>query len=120
MNMLGLILTSVFLGAIGQVLVKFGASNLTLNFTSKDILSSILSILKNAPVMCGIISYGVSFLLWIKVLSKVELSYAYPMVSIGYVLVMVFSYFFFKENISFLRVLGVLFIIIGVVLVSRS
>lgn len=120
MNMLGLILTSVFLGAIGQVLVKFGAVNLTLNFSSEYILSSILSILKNVPVMCGILSYGISFLLWIKVLSKVELSYAYPMVSLGYVIIMIFSYFFFKENISFLRVVGVLLIIMGVVLVSRS
>lgn len=118
--MLGLILTSVFLGAIGQVLVKYGAVNLELNFTSKYIISSILSILKNAPVMLGIISYGVSFLLWIKVLSKVELSYAYPMVSIGYVLIMFFSYFIFKENISIIRILGVAFIILGVVLVARS
>lgn len=70
--------------------------------------------------MAGIISYGVSFLLWIKVLSKVELSYAYPMVSLGYVLVMIFSYFFFKENVTPIRILGVAFIMIGVILVARS
>lgn len=70
--------------------------------------------------MAGIISYGISFLLWIKVLSKVELSYAYPMVSLGYVLVMIFSYFFFKENITPIRILGVAFIMIGVILVARS
>ncbi|NMM65713.1 EamA family transporter [Clostridium sp. P21] len=118
--MIGLILISVFLGAIGQVLVKYGAVNLQLNFSGGYLISSILSILKNAPVMLGIIAYGVSFLLWIKVLSKVELSYAYPMVSIGYILVMFFSYFLFKENISIIRVAGVVFIIIGVMLVSRS
>ncbi len=118
--MIGLILVSVFLGAIGQVLVKYGAVNLQLDFAGKYLVTSILSILKNLPVMCGIVSYGVSFLLWIKVLSKVELSYAYPMVSIGYVLVMFFSYFLFKENISIMRIAGVICIIIGVVLVSRS
>lgn len=118
--MIALILISVFLGAIGQVLVKYGASALELNFAGKYLIPSIISILKNVPVMCGIISYGVSFLLWIKVLSKVELSYAYPMVSIGYILIMFFSYFIFKENISLMRLLGVLFIIIGVVLVARS
>lgn len=118
--MIALILVSVFLGAIGQVLVKYGASALELNFAGKYLIPSIISILKNVPVMCGIISYGVSFLLWIKVLSKVELSYAYPMVSIGYILIMFFSYFIFKENISLMRLLGVLFIIIGVVLVARS
>ncbi|WML35068.1 EamA family transporter [Clostridium sp. OS1-26] len=118
--MIWLILISVFLGAIGQVLVKYGAVNLELNFAASHIFSSILSILKNAPVMLGIISYGLSFLLWIKVLSKVELSYAYPMVSIGYILIMFFSYFIFKENISLIRISGVIFIIIGVVLVARS
>ncbi len=70
--------------------------------------------------MAGIISYGFSFLLWIKVLSKVELSYAYPMVSLGYVLIMIFSYFFFKENITPIRIVGVALIMIGVVLVARS
>ncbi|WP_294180535.1 SMR family transporter [uncultured Clostridium sp.] len=118
--MILLILVSVFLGAIGQVLVKYGAVNLQLDFTLKYILPSILCILKNIPVMLGIISYGLSFLLWIKVLSKVELSYAYPMVSLGYVITMFFSYFIFKENITFIRVLGVGFIIIGVILISRS
>lgn len=118
--MIGLILISVFLGAIGQVLVKYGAVNLQLNFSGSYLIPSILGILKNVPVMCGIISYGISFLLWIKVLSKVELSYAYPMVSIGYVLIMFFSYFIFKENISIIRIAGVVFIIIGVILVSRS
>ncbi|ACA46166.1 transporter [Clostridium botulinum] len=118
--MIYLILTSVFLGALGQILVKYGAVNLTLNFSPAHLLPSIVSILKNMPVMAGIISYGVSFLLWIKVLSKVELSYAYPMVSLGYVLVMIFSYFFFKENITPIRILGVAFIMIGVILVARS
>ncbi|MCR1933975.1 SMR family transporter [Clostridium tepidum] len=118
--MIYLILTSVFLGALGQILVKYGAVNLTLNFSPTHLLSSILAILKNLPVMAGIISYGVSFLLWIKVLSKVELSYAYPMVSLGYVLIMIFSYFFFKENITPIRILGVAFIMIGVILVARS
>jgi len=118
--MIILILTSILLSTIGQILVKIGAVNLTLNFSGSNLMPSILSILKNLPVMVGITSYGVSFLLWIKVLSKVELSYAYPMVSLGYVLVMIYSYFFLHENISLLRVCGVIFIIIGVVLVSRS
>ncbi|AYD40087.1 transporter [Clostridium fermenticellae] len=118
--MIVLILISVLLGAVGQVLVKYGITGVQLDLTFRHLIPSIISIIKNLPVMCGIISYGVSFLLWIKVLSKVELSYAYPMVSMGYILVMIFSYFLFKENISILRIIGVAFIIIGVVLVARS
>ncbi|OFI07748.1 putative 4-amino-4-deoxy-L-arabinose-phosphoundecaprenol flippase subunit ArnF [Clostridium acetireducens DSM 10703] len=115
--MYGFILTSVFLGALGQVLVKLGAVNLSF---SGNIFKIIFDILKNIPVMLGITSYGVSFLIWIKVLSKVELSYAYPFVSLGYVLIMIFSYLVFKENITYLRIIGVVFIIIGVIFISKS
>lgn len=118
--MIVLILISVLLGSIGQVLVKYGITGVQLDLTMGHLIPSIISIIKNFPVMCGIISYGVSFLIWIKVLSKVELSYAYPMVSMGYVLIMFFSYFVFKENISFIRIIGVIFIVIGVILVARS
>lgn len=118
--MLGLILISVFLGAVGQILVKVGAPTLQLSFTLNEIFPSIINIIRNLPVMAGIISYGVSFLIWIKVLSKVELSYAYPMVSLGYVITMAFSYFVFKENISIMRFMGVGFIIVGVIIVAKS
>lgn len=118
--MLYLILLSVFLGAIGQVLVKYGAQKTDLIFTNGQIISTLVSMIKNAPLMSGIIIYGISFLIWIKVLNKVELSFAYPMVSIGYVIVMLFSYFLFKENITPLRIAGVAFIIIGVIFISRS
>lgn len=118
--MMGLILTSVFLGALGQILVKIGAVNLTLNFSAGQFIPSIIGILKNFFVMSGIVSYGTSFLIWIKVLSKVELSYAYPMVSLGYVITTFYAYFFLNESISIQRVLGIFLIIGGVVLISRS
>lgn len=118
--MLLLTIVSVVLGAIGQILVKLGAKNLDLNVTGSKIFHSLLLILRNVPIMSGMIIYGLSFLLWVKVLSKVELSYAYPMVSLGYILILVFSYFLFHENISLTRLLGVFLIIAGVVFVARS
>ncbi|AAO35859.1 transporter [Clostridium tetani] len=118
--MMGLILSSVFLGALGQILVKVGATSLNLSFAPGQFIPSIISILKNFFVMSGIVSYGTSFLIWIKVLSKVELSYAYPMVSLGYVITTIYAYFFLNENISIERVLGILLIIGGVFLISRN
>jgi multidrug transporter EmrE-like cation transporter len=53
-------------------------------------------------------------------LKKVELSYAYPMVSLGYILVFIASYFIFHEPINWLRMGGMLFIIAGITLVARS
>ena len=118
--MLALTLISVLLGAVGQIFVKIGAQHLELAFTSDHLLQSLITIVKNGPVMLGMVLYGLSFVLWVKVLSKVELSYAYPLVSLGYIVIMVFSYFYFKEEISFYRAIGVSFIAIGVVFVARS
>jgi multidrug transporter EmrE-like cation transporter len=100
--MLGLIIISVLLGAVGQLLIKIGAKHLELDFSSAHLLRSLYSIVKNVPVMSGMALYCLSFILWVKVLSKVELSYAYPFVSLGYIVILCFSYFVFKEDISIL------------------
>lgn len=118
--MLGLALVSVFLGAIGQILVKLGATHLELDFSSAHLVGSLLAIFKNLPVMSGLFLYGISFLLWVKVLTKLELSYAYPLVSLAYVLIMLVSWLAFKESLSIYRLLGTFLIILGVVLVARS
>lgn len=118
--MLSLTLISVFLGAVGQVLIKIGALQLKLDFSGVQLCQSLLAIMKNRPVMTGILLYGLSFVLWIKVLSKVELSYAYPLASLGYIVIMLFSYFYFKEEISLYRAFGVFLIVIGVIFVARS
>lgn len=118
--MLGLTIISALLGAMGQLLVKIGAKHLELDFSSAHLLQSLLAIVKNVPVMSGMALYGLSFILWVKVLSKVELSYAYPFVSLGYIVILCFSYFVFKENISFFRAIGTLLIMVGVVFVAGS
>lgn len=118
--MIALAILSVILGAVGQVLVKLGAARLDLSFAWRDLGQSALGMLRNLPVMSGLFLYGISFLLWVKVLTKLELSYAYPLVSLGYVLVVVCSYFLFHESISLQRVCGIIVIIAGVVLVARS
>lgn len=118
--MLLLTIISVLLGAMGQLLVKMGAKHLELDFSAAHLLQSLLVIVKNVPVMSGMVLYGLSFILWVKVLSKVELSYAYPFVSLGYVVILCFSYFFFKEDISLFRAIGTLLIMVGVVFVARS
>ncbi|ACL21745.1 putative membrane protein [Desulfitobacterium sp. LBE] len=118
--MLGQIIISVILGAFGQILVKIGAKNLELDFAPENLLRSLGAIMQNFPVMSGLFLYGVSFILWIKVLTKTELSYAYPFVSLGYIFIMAFSVMVFKENISFYRVLGTVLVIVGVIFISRS
>lgn len=64
--------------------------------------------------------YIVSIALWLVVLSKVDVSYAYPFLSIGYVLSALVGYFAFHEAVTPIRILGILVICAGVILISRS
>lgn len=71
-------------------------------------------------IWLGIISYGLSLLFWLYVLSKMELSKAYPLVSLGYVFSMVFAYLWLDESITALKIAGVILIITGVVCISKG
>ena len=114
MNDLMLILISVSIGAIGQIAFKYGAMDL-----EKNPGITLLDKLK-WPIVVGLFLYGVSTILWILALRKVDLSYAYPMVSLGYAFVFIASYFFFHEPISWLRMGGLVFILTGIVMVAKS
>jgi multidrug transporter EmrE-like cation transporter len=109
-----LILLSVFLGAVGQVAFKYGATHLP------DTGSVMEKVVAAWPITVGLAVYGVSTLLWIYALRTVELSYAYPLISLGYILVFIASYFLFHEAIGLLRMGGLVLILSGIVLVANS
>ncbi len=124
MNPLLMIFISVLLLSAGELLLKKGMLMINdVNLYSKGIMGllySFMYIFSNVYVFSGFFLIGISSLIWLMILSKVELSYAYPMVSIGYVLVAIFSWIFFKENLSVLRWFGIAMICGGVYLISRS
>ncbi|MFD0676204.1 MULTISPECIES: cation/cationic drug transporter [unclassified Paenibacillus] len=104
------IFISILLGAFAQILMKIGTGK----------AETMIKIFLNPYVMSGLVLYGLSAITWIFAISKVQLSFAYPMVSLGYVLVFVLSYFVFKEPIGILRCAGLLTIVAGVVMISKS
>lgn len=113
------ILVSVFMGAIGQTVLKLGANKLgTLSLSLRTILRDILNILVIPEIIIGLIFFGSSFLLWIKVLTKSDLSYAYPMVSLGYVLIALLSRFLFDEPFTLNKIAGIVMIISGVFILN--
>jgi multidrug transporter EmrE-like cation transporter len=89
-------------------------------FPVTQLLANVLPMIFQPYVLIGILCFGVSSIFWLVVLSRIDLSMAYPMVSIGYVVVAIFSYFVFKENVSLLRWTGIITICLGVFLISRS
>jgi len=114
-----LILLSVLLNCAAQLLIRKGML-VEGEVGMQNMLSHIGSMITNVWLWGAMICYALSILLWMSVLSKVEVSYAYPFLSVGYVVSAVAGYALFNENLSPIRIAGIIVICIGVVLISRS
>lgn len=110
-----LLLISVFLGVLGQVLLKKGVMDLG-PIEGFDL--GLLKVIFKPLVLLGLLSYASSSVFWLIVLSRAELSYAYPMVAIGYVFVFFFSWWYFGDKVTPTRIVGLVLIVVGVVLVA--
>ena len=120
MEALILVLVSVLLGVFGQLSLKQGMKNIG-TFEVKYLFSNrIFELIKEKFIIVGVAMYSIAFFLWLVVLSKAELSFAYPMLAIGYVLIAIFSKLFFNENVTALRFLAVVLISIGIFLLLKS
>jgi multidrug transporter EmrE-like cation transporter len=116
-----LILFGVLLNAFAQLLLKAGMTQIGhFQFNYANIWPISLKVMGNIPIITGLCAYVVSVIVWLLVLSRVQVSYAYPMLSIGYVINAVAAYYLFGEDLSMVRVVGIFVIISGVYLVSRS
>ena len=114
-----LILLSVLLNCAAQLLIRKGML-VEGEVGMQNMLSHVGSMITNVWLWGAMICYALSILLWMSVLSKVEVSYAYPFLSVGYVVSAVAGYALFNENLSPIRIAGIIVICIGVVLISRS
>lgn len=118
---LGLILSGVLLNAIAQLLLKAGTNAVGhFAFHAGNILPVGLKLALQPYILGGVACYAVSLVVWIMALSRVPVSIAYPMLSIGYVINAFIAYHWFGEPLSAQKLLGIGLIIIGVVLVTRS
>jgi multidrug transporter EmrE-like cation transporter len=117
-----LILSGVGLNAAAQLLLKTATKPLAhLNVFNADVLSSsIWILLKSVPFWTGILCYGASLCVWVAALTKAPVSTAYPMLSLGYVVVAAISVAWLGETMTPAKILGIALICTGVLLVSRS
>ncbi|MFH1387098.1 MAG: EamA family transporter [bacterium] len=111
--------TSILLAVAGQLLMKKGMMAFG-SFPASQLLVKIIPMFLNPWVFFGFACFGLSSIFWLIVLSRMQLSFVYPMVSVAYVLVAICSMVFFKENVSLVRWAGIAVIIAGVFLISRS
>ncbi|HSS71015.1 MAG TPA: SMR family transporter [Casimicrobiaceae bacterium] len=115
------LLTGVLLNAGAQLLLKAGTNALgVITLTREDWLGQFGRMAVEPHVAGGIACYAVSVVVWIIGLSRVPVSIAYPMLSLGYVVNAIAAHYLFGESVTLARWLGIGFIIIGVWLVARS
>lgn len=112
-------LISILLGSIAQYFLKIAMSDTTI-LQRNSLIDIIVKLLSNFPIYAGLTCYGLSMLFWLYVLKHLELSKAYPMVSIGYIFTLLIGNYFLEENIPPVRIIGVIIICIGVFLISKS
>ncbi len=106
---------SIALGACGQVLLKFGVNSIgKINLAWPQIMATISHIFTNVWIIGGITCFVSSMILWIKVISTMELSKAYPTVSISYILVFLLAVLLFNETVSSAKILGLIMVSAGV------
>jgi multidrug transporter EmrE-like cation transporter len=129
-----LLIISIGLAVAGQLAMKAGMNNVT-KFDSKTGVAAeplqmsdfkhpgtlIKRVFKDGPwAVVGIVLYAISALFWLVVLSRTSLSVAYPIVAVGYVVVVLYSKFVFNENVKAIAWVGLAFIVIGVAITAQG
>jgi len=113
------LLSSVFLSAIGQLILKHAVSEMgEIDFALKNLMPMLFQLLCNGWIILGTICFAASMILWLKVLSTMELSRAYPIGSLSYIFVFAFSILLFNEEATGIKILGLLCILAGVFLIQ--
>ena len=115
------IFTGVLLNAAAQLLLKAGTNAVGhFEFSAQNIVPVGVKLAFEPHIAGGVACYVVSLVVWIMGLSRVEVSIAYPMLSIGYVLNAVAAWYLFSESLTAQKLIGIAFIVAGVFLVARS
>ncbi len=119
--LIALILGSVVLAAFAQLTLKHGME-LVRDRTGVFRLSaeSLRSVATNPFVWGGLLLFGVSAVIWLAVLSRASLSFAYPFAAVTYVLILLFDRFILAQRVPPVRWLGVAFIAVGIALVAQT
>ena len=113
-----LIVSLITVGA--QLLLKRGVLDLgALNFSISDFIALAPKIPQNIWLMCGVVLFGISFLFWVILLSKIPLHIAYPtLIGLNFLFITIGSWLLFREQFSFFQIAGVITIMMGIYLLS--
>lgn len=121
--LIAMILLSVGLAAVAQLMLKAGMNHVNDDLRPEKFGldgASMRALVTQAHVWAGLALFGLSALVWLVVLSRASLSFAYPFAALTYVLILLFDRFVLDETVPPLRWAGVAFIAVGIFLISRT
>jgi multidrug transporter EmrE-like cation transporter len=116
------IISGVLLNACAQVLLKAGTNALggAISLTVSNAFETFIRVASQLPILAGLACYALSLVVWIMGLSRTDVTIAYPMLSLGYVVAAAGAWLFLGETISPQRLLAIAVIMVGVALLARS
>ncbi len=118
---LALLMAGVMLNAGAQLLLKAGTNSVgAFEYSAANIIPVGWKLATEPHIIGGLSCYVISVVVWIMALSRVEVSIAYPLLSVGYVVNAIAAYYLFGEAVTPMRLTGIAVIIVGVWIVARS
>lgn len=113
--------TGICLNALAQLLLKKGTNAIgAIHLTADNWFTIGLKLATQLPIIGGLTCYVISVFVWIVGLSRVDVTIAYPLLSLGYIINAIGAWYFLGEAVSAQRVLAIFIIIAGVALLTKS
>jgi drug/metabolite transporter (DMT)-like permease len=117
----GFLFLGICLNALAQLLLKAGTNAVgAIHLTAENWFGTGIKLATQLPILGGLSCYVISVGVWIIGLSRVDVTIAYPLLSLGYIINAIGAWYFLGEVMSAQRVLAIGVIIIGVALLTRS
>jgi len=114
------VLGTILFTTYGQLIIKWRMSSIQLQ--SDNIIQKFFSLAKviiiDPYVLSGFFAAFIASLCWMSALQKLQLNVAYPMMSISFIMVFILSSFIFHERVSYIQIVGLACILLGVILVT--
>ena len=116
------LLLAIFFGVVSQLIIKWKMSAFSFDDyeTWQEKFSLAFSMLLNPYIIIALVLTLLAGVTWMIAMTKFEISYAYPFTLLALVLVTIFSFIFFGESINIYKLIGIVFIILGIVVISKG
>lgn len=116
-----LVIISVLFNVIAQLLLKKGVTIFEkLDFSIDTMIKLFVGIFTNIYIFSGMFCFVMSAFLWLFVLTKIQVSIAYPLGSLGYIFTAVLAYFILNEPLTMAKIIGIALICVGVFVLTKA